>query len=86
MEPKDENPIMTPVKGISLLPPSLTQKQAIELLTQLPAAHNLIGQLHQALLNLFSLAEAVQSTRIEGTPITFHDLFDPEADSNKAAE
>ena len=61
----------------------------------MPAAHNLIGQLHQglrhalvneALLNLFSLAEAVQSTRIEGTPITFHDLFDPEADSNKAAE
>lgn len=86
---------MAPIKGISLLPPCLTQKQAIELLTQLNHVHNLIGQLHQglrhsvvneALLNLFSLAESVQSTRIEGTQITFHDLFDPEAESKKAAE
>ena len=63
-------------QGIQMLPPAISQSQAIELLCKLANINMIIGSMKNgfchssvgdALINLFTLSESVQSTRIEGT-------------------
>lgn len=71
--------------GINLLPPVITNAQAVELYRNLAKTNLLIGQLksefdhslvNNSLISMFSLKESVQSTRIEGTQVTFSDMIE----------
>ena len=82
-------------QGIKLLPPSVSQKQANDLLRKLADINMTIGGMKSefrhtvvgdALFNLFTLYESVQSTRIEGTQVTFSDMVDPTAEQKKSQE
>ena len=73
--------------GLALLPPSITNEQAIRLLRAVSKANFAIGEmkasfkhtaLSSSLLSVFFLNESVQSTRIEGTQVTFSDMLDME--------
>lgn len=74
-------------KGILLLPPSITKEQALDLYRLLAKVNIIIGQLksefqhsmvHESLISMFSLKESVQSTRIEGTQVTFAEMIEHE--------
>ena len=76
---------MTSKKGLKFLPPSMSIKEAVILLQKLAKVNMIIGSMKSefgyslvgdSLVSLFSLSEAVQSTRIEGTLITFYDMFE----------
>lgn len=69
-----------------MLPPAITQNQALELYRKLANISMLIGGiknefrysiLGDALVDLFTLSESVHSTRIEGTQVTLTDIVDP---------
>lgn len=74
------------IKGISLLPPSVTTRQALDILQILAETNKNIGMLRSEfshsivndfLISVFSLQESVQSTRIEGTQVTFQEMLEP---------
>lgn len=82
-------------QGIQMLPPAISQSQAIELLRKLADTNMIIGSMKNefrhslvgdALINLFTLSESVQSTRIEGTQVTFTDVIDPTPEQKKSKE
>ena len=84
---------MTSKKGLKFLPPSMSIKEAVILLQKLAKVNMIIGSMKSefghslvgdSLVSLFSLSESVQSTRIEGTQVTFYDMF--EKTSNKQKE
>lgn len=84
---------MTSKKGLKFLPPSMSIKEAVILLQKLAKVNMVIGSMksefghslvRDSLVSLFSLSESVQSTRIEGTQVTFYDMF--EKSSNKQKE
>lgn len=73
-------------KGVRLLPPVVTQEQAVALFRKLADVNMLLGNMkgefrHSvvggSVINLFALYESVESTRIEGTQVTFSDMIDP---------
>lgn len=79
-------------KGIKFLPFSITANQAINLYKLLSETNLVLGQLksefqhaivNDALISMFSLKESVQSTRIEGTQVTFTEML--EASNKKAS-
>ena len=76
---------MTSKKGLKFLPPSMSIKEAVILLQKLAKVNMIIGSMKSefghslvgdSLVSLFSLSESVQSTRIEGTLVTFYDMFE----------
>ena len=82
-------------QGVRMLPPAISLNQAIKLLRNLADISMLMGNMKNefshtivgdALVNLFTLSESVQSTRIEGTQVTFTDVIDPSPEQKKSWE
>lgn len=80
---------------LQLLPPSLTNKQAIVLLKRISEVTILIGELKREcqyypidkhLLSFFCLSEAIHSTRIEGSKVSFSDLLEKPLEIRKQQE
>lgn len=76
---------MSPVHGIHKLPVSIKQADAYELLMKLAEVAAKIGRLDEKFkrsilrsdfINMLALKESVQSTRIEGTQVTFTDMVE----------
>lgn len=76
--------IMTPIKGIKKLPISIKKQQAPELFMKLATVSSEISRLDEKLkhsivksdlVNTLALKESVQSTKIEGTQVTFTDII-----------
>ncbi|MFS0873194.1 Fic family protein [Paenibacillus xylanilyticus] len=74
---------MAPIKGIKKLPTSIRMEQAAELFMKLAPVSSAISRLDEKfkhsivrsdLINTLALKESVQSTRIEGTQVTFTDM------------
>lgn len=76
---------MASLKGIQLLPTSMPLQNTPEILLLLNEVSNKLGRLDERfkysllgteLINTLSLNESVQSTRIEGTQVTFADMIE----------
>lgn len=74
-----------PKKGVQFSPPIITEKEYINLLQLLASTNLTMGKLasefkhsivNNALVSIFSLNESVQSTRIEGTQVTFTEMLE----------
>ncbi|MBZ6008415.1 Fic family protein [Leuconostoc gelidum subsp. aenigmaticum] len=83
---------MVAIKGINLLPPTVTTTEALTLYKKVAIIKSKIGRLNAELahsivdshlLQLLALNESVQSTRIEGTQVTFADMIDDDDKKNK---
>ncbi|MFL2105224.1 Fic family protein [Desemzia sp. FAM 23991] len=83
------------LKGIDLLPPVVSTKQALSLYKKVAQIKTSIGKLNSELdhsivndqlIQILSLRESVQSTRIEGTQVTFADMIDEATKKNKSSE
>lgn len=84
-----------PIKGVQVLPPAVSIKEAIVLYKKCSEISRKLGRLQAvysksivstSLFQLFSLQESVQSTRIEGTQVTFSDLIDEATKEKKSSE
>lgn len=73
------------LRGIKKLPITLNESQALLLYKKLASVNKVLGRLETALksslinksiLSLLSYNESVQSTRIEGTQVTFHEIME----------
>lgn len=78
------------LKGITKLPVGVTQEQAMNIYKTLARVNKTIGRLDmfynksivdESILNLFRFNESVQSTRIEGTQVTFHEIMETKENS-----
>lgn len=86
---------MVAIQGIKLLPPVVTTQQALTLYKKVAVIKSKIGRLNSELehsivdshlIQLLALNESVQSTRIEGTQVTFADMIDDEDKKKKRSE
>ncbi len=82
-------------QGLHMLPPAVTMRQGLDLLSQITTIVNTIGELKSELkysavgshlLSLLFLSESVQSTRIEGSQVTLSDMIDVQKDKRKQLE
>lgn len=80
------------LKGIGLLPPVVKTDEALKLYHQAAHIERLIGKVNAELsysianiniLQILTLNESIQSTRIEGTQVTFTDMIDQAVVSEK---
>jgi Fic family protein len=78
-------------RGISKLPISVNKTDALKIMEILAQVNNKIGRLEEkfnhsvvsdALVQILSLNESVESTRIEGTQVTFTDMVEEQNDKN----
>lgn len=83
------------IKGVKLLPPKITKDNAITLYQKVAEIKSKVGRLNAELyhsmidsdlIQVFALKESVQSTRIEGTQVTFADMIDNATKKNKSTE
>lgn len=83
------------IKGINLLPPKVTTEEALKLYQKVALIKSKVGrlnsELHHSIVNsqliqMLTLKESVQSTRIEGTQVTFADMIDNATKKNKSSE
>ena len=86
---------MAAIRGIDLLPPKVTLQQALELYKKIAQIKSSIGKLNSELehsivnaqlIQMLTLNESVQSTRIEGTQVTFADMIEDATKKNKSTE
>lgn len=79
------------IQGVTKLPIEVQNKDAINILNVLSQASNKVGRLEEkfkhsivseALVQILSLSESVESTRIEGTQVTFTDMMEEKDDKN----
>ena len=72
-------------KGILMLPPVISNERALDIFRLLATANLTIGRMksefshsivNESLISMFALSESVQSTRIEGTQVTFTDMVE----------
>lgn len=86
---------MSAIVGLSLLPPKVKTAQALELYKKVAQIKSSIGklnaelnhsQVNTQLIQMFTLKESVQSTRIEGTQVTFADMIEEATKKNKSSE
>ncbi|GAA0358571.1 Fic family protein [Alkalibacterium iburiense] len=86
---------MAAIQGIDYLPPRVTISQALELYKKVAKIKSSIGKLNSdlehsvvnaQLIQMLSLKESVQSTRIEGTQVTFADMIEEATKKNKSNE
>lgn len=84
---------MSGIKGIGLLPPIVTTSQALQLYKKVAKIKSSIGKLNSELehsmvnsqlIQMLTLKESVQSTRIEGTQVTFADMIEETTKKNKS--
>lgn len=73
------------LQGVKKLPVLLDDKQALQLYKKLAKVNKVLGKLdavlessivNTSILSLLSYNESVQSTRIEGTQVTFHEIME----------
>ncbi|WP_089744318.1 Fic family protein [Gracilibacillus ureilyticus] len=78
-------------QGLLKLPVGIPVKDALKIMEILPSISRKVGQLEErfnhsivsdALVQLLSLNESVESTRIEGTQVTFTDMVEEQHDNN----
>lgn len=78
-------------KGITKLPISVPVNKTLKIFELLPQVNHKIGRLEEkfkssvvsdALIRVFLLSESVESTRIEGTQVTFTDMLEEKNKSN----
>lgn len=83
------------IEGLRILPPVVSTGQALELYKLVAKIKPVIGRLnaelkhsivHQSIFQILSLQESVQSTRIEGTQVTFADIIEQATTSLKSKE
>ena len=83
------------LKGVELLPINVTEKEAINILTLAADVSQKIGKLSvkishslvsDNLIRILSMQESVQSTRIEGTQVTFADVMEKKSVNNPGWE
>ena len=86
---------MSAIKGLELLPPKVTVVQALQLYKKIAIIKSSIGKLNSELghsmvnsqlIQMLTLKESVQSTRIEGTQVTFADMIEDATKKNKSNE
>ena len=86
---------MAAIRVIDLLPPKVTLQQALELYKKIAQIKSSIGKLNAELehsivnaqlIQMLTLNESVQSTRIEGTQVTFADMIEDATKKNKSTE
>lgn len=78
-------------KGISKLPISVSKTEALEILEVLSRVNHKIGRLeekfkhsivNEAFIQMLLLSESVESTRIEGTQVTFTDMVEEQSNTH----
>lgn len=83
------------IQGVQYLPPGVSMEDYISILEKLPEVTNKIGRLDEKfkgsivssrLIRTLSLSESVQSTRIEGTQVTFSDMMEEKDDAKPRSE
>lgn len=83
------------LKGIQYLPPEVSLENALKLYKSVAEINSLIGSLNAQIkssvvstqmIQLLTLTESVQSTRIEGTQVTFLDLIEETSKERKSTE
>lgn len=83
------------IKGVDLLPPVVSKDEALKLYKKVAQVKPLIGTLNaelehslvsDSLIQIFSLKESVESTRIEGTQVTFTDIIEQATKEQKSSE
>lgn len=83
------------LKGIQYLPPEVSLENALTLYKSVAEINSLIGSLNAQIkssvvstqmIQLLTLTESVQSTRIEGTQVTFLDLIEETSKERKSTE
>lgn len=83
------------LKGVGLLPVTLTSEEALTVYKKLSKVTYKVGVfkaalehtlLNQSVLGIFAFNESVQSTRIEGTQVTFHEIMESMGQKNKSWE
>ena len=81
------------IEGIQKLPIEINDKEAIEIYKKLSNVNKKIGKLdtvlkksivNKSILSLLTLNESVQSTRIEGTQVTFYEIMENKSKKNKS--
>ncbi|WP_206858889.1 Fic family protein [Candidatus Enterococcus mangumiae] len=86
---------MVAIKGVELLPPKVTMEQALKLYRKIAKIKSTVGKLNSELehsivnsqlIQMLTLNESVQSTRIEGTQVTFADMIEDATKKNKSTE
>lgn len=79
------------LKGLALLPVQVTKTEALKIFELLSVVNNKIGKIdsdiknsvvNKSLIQSLSLKESVQSTRIEGTQVTFTEMVEEMNDKN----
>ncbi|WP_225624568.1 Fic family protein [Enterococcus faecalis] len=84
-----------PIKGVEFLPPLVTTEEAVKLYKKCAEVNRKIGKLNAdmqssivntSLFQILSFQESVQSTRIEGTQVTFSDIIDEANRTEKSDE
>ena len=79
------------IQGLLPLPIGLEAKDALKIYRKLSEVSSKIGRLDEkfkhsmvgeSLIRILSLSESVQSTRIEGTQVTFSDMVEEQDDRN----
>lgn len=83
------------IQGIEMLPPEVKIEDALVLYKEIAEIKTLIGKLNSELnhsiinsqlIQILSLQESVQSTRIEGTQVTFADMIEDATKKQKSNE
>ncbi len=83
------------LQGASFLPPVMTIEEKMIVLEKAASISKLLGRLDEKintsllndqLLNIFSFQESVQSTRIEGTQVTFQEIMEVKDIKNKTQQ
>ncbi|EGQ4425818.1 Fic family protein [Staphylococcus pseudintermedius] len=83
------------LQGIDFLPPQVTLENALDLYKSVAEINSLIGALNTQInhslvstqmVQLLTLSESVQSTRIEGTQVTFLDIIEETPNEQKSTE
>ncbi|MGF3215082.1 Fic family protein [Facklamia sp. P12945] len=83
------------IQGLKLLPPKVSIEEELSLYKKIAIIKSTIGKLNSELnhspvddnlLQILSLKESVQSTRIEGTQVTFADMIDQANSKKKSKE
>ncbi len=78
-------------RGVSKLPIAVNTTEALKIMELLAKVNHKIGRLEekfnhsvvsQAIIQILSLSESVESTRIEGTQVTFTDMVEEKNDKN----
>ena len=82
-------------RGIAKLPIAVPNDKALEIFQLLAEVNKKVGRMksefnhsvvNDSVVNMFSLKESVQSTRIEGTQVTFTDMVEERGNKNPSWE